>query len=347
MEFKPKLMATALPGMPHKDVGLACDVMLRYFPQAPGIPRVGSLEKLQLDGLPCLKADPAGGGLSFELSGRESELVEFYDKYLSGDLEYFAVKPEYDPAMHRLAELFARGRCPELKILHFSVRGPYTYGLVIKDEQGSPAFYNETMRDLLVKHFAMKARWREKQVAELFPGVQTLVSIGEAGLGVYSSAGGSGSWEAIKNAINEVTAAIGGIRCIHCCGNFDWSMLMRTDTACLNFDTYQYGDTMPLYADELQRFLERGGLVAWGITPTAGGGGDVTNETPASLEARFEAVIDSICERGVDRERLLEASMLSPTCSTNTLSVELSDRVYQLTAEVARSLRQKYFPGDF
>ncbi|MFC1978287.1 hypothetical protein ACFLWS_08550, partial [Chloroflexota bacterium] len=79
--------------------------------------------------------------------GRESELVEFYDRYLSDDLDYFAIRPEANVGLYRLAEIYKEKPWPEFKLIHFISTGPYTFGIGLKDESGVPAFYNDTLRD--------------------------------------------------------------------------------------------------------------------------------------------------------------------------------------------------------
>ncbi len=343
MKLRPKFLATAFSGMPHKDVDQACQIMLRNFPEALPAPYPSSPLPRNIEGLPGLTIDRERKVAFFDFSsGREGELTEFYQKYLSQDLDYFASSPELDPHLYRLSQMLKEKPSQELKFIHFSVRGPYTFGLTLKDKNGAPAFYDDTLRDVIIKHLGMKARWRQRKIRELFPGVQTLFHIGEAGLGVYSSAGGAGSWEVMRDAINEVLDMVEGIRGIHCCANFDWSLLMGTTADFISFDTYRYGDTISLYPEALKKFLERGGMIAWGIVPTACAE-DITSETPTTLVERLERVIQSLVDRGIERELLAESSLITPSCATTTLSPELAERVFEYTREVSRRMKEKYF----
>ncbi|MFC1978282.1 methionine synthase, partial [Chloroflexota bacterium] len=150
----------------------------------------------------------------------------------------------------------------------------------------------------------------------------------------------------VKNAINEVIEGVEGITGIHCCDNFDWSSLMKTNLDVINFDAYRYGNTMSLYTDELKRFLERGGMISWGIVPTTGattGVADVENENPGSLVERLEQVMQLVVDGGIDKEMLLESSWITPSCGCATLSIELNERVYDFTREVSQRMREKYF----
>ncbi len=54
---------------------------------------------------------------------------------------------------------------------------------------------------------------------------------------------------------------------VHCCGNTDWSVLLATQVDILNLDAYNYLEYLALFPMELREFLDRGGVVAWGIVP--------------------------------------------------------------------------------
>lgn len=343
-KFIPRFSSFTLAGMPHRDVDRACQVIMRNFPEVLTIPRLTRSLRLYLEGLPGLKVDSERRIMSLDFAGKEAELAAFYERYLADDIESFAISDEWNVPMRRLAELIRAQPAPERKFILFVAPGPYTFGGVVRDDKGAPAFYNDAMRDVLVKQLIMKIKWRQKQIKQLFPGLGVLVSLGEAGLALYATASGAGSWQTIEDAINEVIGAAEGVVNIHCCANIDWSLLMRTNTDIVNTDAYQFGNMLALYPDALGKFLGRGGSIAWGIVPTSGvtGKPDIENETPDSLVARLEQMINALVEKGVDRRTLLEASWVTPACETATLSVELADKVYDFTRQVSERMKQKY-----
>jgi hypothetical protein len=262
--------------------------------------------------IPCLRVDREKRQLVFEVAGREDELVEFYDRYMAEDYDYFAISPDLDPALYHLAGLYEKEPWPGLKYIHIDFPGLFTWGLLIKDANGSPALYDDNLRDIIIKGLSAKVRWRENKIRELFPGIEVIVTAGDAALSVYASAGGTGTWENVRKDYNEILSLVQGVKGIHCCANFDWSLVMQTETQAINFDAYQFGDTMSLYPEDLKKYLDRGGTIAWGVVPTVGTG-DVTTESPDSLIERFEGALTAVVERGIDKQQLLEASWLTPT----------------------------------
>lgn len=352
MEFRPEFTAFTLAGMPHKDEDRACRVMLCNFPQVPTVPWLTMSTRMYLEGMPCLNIDRERKVISFDLSpARESELVEFYDRYFLQDLDYFATSPKYNAVLYRLAEILGEMQSPGVAFVHFQIPGPYTFGLQIKDESGAPCFYNNDMRDLVVNQLAMKAKWYMREIRRVFSGAPVLIQLGEPALGVYGSATGTGSWEEIQGALDKVMEAVrsdGGMSSVHCCANFDWSLLMKTSADVIHFDAYHYGETMSLYTEALRRFLGRGGTIAWGIVPTTGGTtgkADVEDEDPRKLIKRLEGYMELVVERGVDKEVLARSSWISSSCETATLSTELAERVFELTSQVSRQMKEQHlFP---
>jgi hypothetical protein len=126
-----------------------------------------------------------------------------------------------------------------------------------------------------------------------------------------------------------------GLKGIHCCGNTDWSVLLSTNLNILSFDAYSYLETLSLYPKELKAFLERGGILAWGIVPTSE---DVLKEEAESLVRRFKEGVETLSKNGID-QTLLQRAIITPSCGTASLSIPLSERVCHLTAEVSKRLR--------
>ena len=78
-----------------------------------------------------------------------------------------------------------------------------------------------------------------------------------------------GSREEVIETINGGFSDVSSVAWVHCCANIDWSLLTDADIDVINFDAYMYWDKIALYAKEFNRFLEKGGTIAWGIVPVA------------------------------------------------------------------------------
>ena len=67
------------------------------------------------------------------------------------------------------------------------------------------------------------------------------------------------------------------------------------------------------------------------------------SESEEGLLKRLEEGLELLAGRGIDRQKLLERSFVTPCCTTATLTPEQAERVFQYTKNISHRLRQKYF----
>ena len=118
-------------------------------------------------------------------------------------------------------------------------------------------------------------------------------------------------------------------------GNTDWSLLWKTRLDILSFDAYSYLENLSLYPKVLRTFLEREGILIWGIVPTNEA---VLKEDAKSLVKRFKEGVEILSQAKID-PILFQKAIITPSCGTASLSIPLAERVCQLTAEVSKGLR--------
>ncbi|MBU1205625.1 MAG: hypothetical protein KKH04_01655 [Proteobacteria bacterium] len=171
-----------------------------------------------------------------------------------------------------------------------------------------------------------------------------MVTLGEPTLGMMSSPFGSISEEDVIQVLNDFFQNVQGIPCVHCCSNMDWPQLMKSHTQVINFDAYQYADKMALYPKELAAFFEKGGMLAWGIVPVSPE--ILPSESKEQLVERLEEGIRRLTERGIDQQKLLDRSFVTPCCTTATLSKEQAEQVFHFTQNISGEMRRRYFPEE-
>jgi methionine synthase II (cobalamin-independent) len=144
----------------------------------------------------------------------------------------------------------------------------------------------------------------------------------------------------------EVLGAIhheGAIAGVHCCGNTDWSVLLSTSIDFLNLDAYNCLEQLALYPAELRAFLDRGGVVAWGIVPN---NEEIYHATPRSLAERLWRGLEHIEAtaegRGVSLRAadFAERSLIMPSCGLGPSTEEIAVRVLDSLAETAEEVRR-------
>jgi len=339
----PRVLCTAIGSVPHSDADQAVDLILSTLSvaaHAPSLSRADLREQMWIqftENLPRFRTDLENLKYHFDTSGDPtSEIEAFYSQFLAveegGDAAYFAVGPEYGRGIHTLLGRLEREkvRRPFLKV---QVTGPLSFGLTVTDEQGKPIFYHPMFRDVAVKGMGLKA----VRLLEVFSPFadKVIVFFDEPSLSAYGSSAMLGlSKSDVVEVLDEVMNMVlerGGIPGVHCCGNTDWGLLMETGTRIINFDGVDYMESLAIYARELSRFLERGGVLAWGVVRNTE---RVMEDSALDVAARLRSGLDLLEKNGVNRAALAQRLILTPACGCAGLKVNETEKVYALLAEL-------------
>ena len=140
---------------------------------------------------------------------------------------------------------------------------------------------------------------------------------------------------------HEAVHAEGGLAGVHVCANTDWSVLLESPADMISFDAYSFFDKFILYADLIKKFIEAGKILAWGIVPT-GNPEDIKKETADSLLTQWKDKFRMIEDLGVGRTKILDQSLITPSCGTGSLNLDLAKKVLRLTADVSHRLKKMY-----
>ena len=252
----------------------------------------------------------------------------------------FAVSPARARGLYALKKALPGKQVTAVK---GQITGPFTLLTGLRDQDDRAAWYDPTLREIVVKGLSLKAAWQVDFLRH--QGLPVLVFIDEPALaGLGSSAFITVSAEETAQAIDEVAGAIqgaGGLAGVHVCANTDWNMLLTTSIDILSFDAYGFFDKLAACREPLFAFLERGGILAWGIVPTSSAE-EIERETAPSLLLRWEAQADAIAGPSRNRAALLRQTLITPSCGTGSLTPAQAGKVLALTRDLSRSLRDKY-----
>ncbi len=318
------------------------------WPQLPGLAQEGMLVQF-LEGFPGLTSD--GGKTYFNTisDGFADEILAFFEEYLalcedpSGLAQSrFQVSRDKAAGLYRLAEQMKERQSVAVK---GQITGPFTLLTGVTDQEQRASYYDPTLREIIHKGLAMKAAWQVQFLKKINDNV--ILFMDEPALaGLGSSAFISISKESLAQDQTEVITAIkeaGGLAGVHVCANTDWPLLLSLDYDIINFDAYGYFDRFVSYKKEIHAFLKRGGIIAWGIVPTAKEE-DVLKETGESLTALWKEQAGQLCSDGWDYSSILAQSLITPSCGTGSLTPEAARKVLEMTRDISTALRQQYLP---
>ena len=302
------------------------------------------------EGMPGLVEDGDRIYFNTEAPDFTEQLTEFFTRYLAvtehGDptaLDHFAISARYAAGFSAFIERLQEQIVTPVA-LKGQVAGPFTLGINIVDQNGRCAYYDNQLREMIVKVVAMKAMWQITKFSRF--GKQAIIFIDEPSLINFGTPMFlTVSRDDIINDLKEVADAIhtqGGLAGVHCEANTDWSLLMEADLDILVFDAYDHMQAITLYPTQLRSFLERGGSLGWGIVPTLDREAAAT-ETFNSLMARFDDGVDQLVHKGFDRELLLRRALITPSCGAGgVLTESLAERVLYLLRLIYIHLRSRH-----
>lgn len=355
MILKPKFMATGIGSMPFEDVEHAVDISLSRMKSAPfwpQLPKLGLNEQMEIqysEGMPCINIDREKGRMYFDTSGDYSELfADFYESYMmamdpddgTGDCSSMAISPEFSKGIYAL-EKRLQGRSEKLPFVKVQTTGPCSLALTIVDENKRAIYYNEEFRDVVIKALAMKCRW---QIQKFQPFAEQVICFVDEPIlsGFGSSTYISVKRDDVVSHLSEVIEGIhadNGIAGIHCCGNTEWSILIDAGVDLVNFDAFEFGETIAIYTDHVKTHLERGGALAWGVVPTSTA---IREQTVDTLTDHFEKIMDTLASRGIDKQLITEQAVITPSCGTGSMDPADAEKVFELTATLSVAMKEKY-----
>jgi len=334
-------LPTIIGSMPHTDPRKACALVTRYLkdiPAWPQLPRRSFLENMYVQYSEGFPGVVIGNDRIYVDTSKDYQkpLEELYAAYLENDDSRFPVGPDYAAGLYafleqeNLSPLAVKGH----------VTGPLSWGLTVADDNKRAVLYHEVLGDAVPRLLKLKAAWQEKELKKISK--NTIIFVDEPYMASYGSsvaAGPFSSPEKVAEMIDEVFQGIGGLKGLHCCGNTDWSVLLKTSLDILNFDTYNYAESLTLYPDEIKKFLARGGCIAWGIVPNDAPSAE--KETIAALRDRLEEAIAPFTRHGLPFRDILAHSLLTPSCTLIPLGEEGAEKALELLVGLSAEMRKK------
>ena len=210
--------------------------------------------------------------------------------------------------------------------------------LGIADQSEKPVFFHPIFRDVAVKGMGLKALWLIERFRPFADNI--ILFFDEPTLSAYGSSALLGvSREDVVTSLDDVITMAseqGAICGVHCCGNTDWGLLMETSTRIVNFDAVDYMESLSLYPAQLRKFLDRGGVLAWGAVPNTA---NIEQETAETVLSRIRKGVDLLVAKvGIDRDALTSRMIVTPVCGCSSLSLEHARKVYDVLAQLDRHL---------
>ena len=351
------LKPLAIGSLPHKDAGVALDYVFGLFMETPFWPQLAGVNKLEdmvtqyTQGVCGLKYDKENAKFFFD-----PEAEDFYERLEEFYLDYETIVNEKDftplnkyaitePYSHALKPYLDRIKKLKPEYAKGHVTGSFTWGTSICDTEGRCAFFDPTLKDISTKAMALKALWQVVEMKKASPESTPIIFLDEPAVCQYgTSAFVTVQKQEITESFREiidVIRSVGGLAGIHCCGKADWEMMIDAGFDILNLDAYLYAQNLSLCPKKVEKHLQNGGIIAWGVIPTL----DKEALEKINLEkavAVFEKAVSYLTEKGIDKNLIIKQSAITPSCGTGSLNEALACKAMELTVQLSQELTRKY-----
>lgn len=340
-------MATGIGSVPSVDIDRICKDILDHFPEIPFWPQFVKrtyLEDMTIqfsEGLPFLEINTERRAPILSSGNTESELAVFYDRFFAEKIDHFAMSTDYAPGLHTLVSSIQESPDRYGAYVKGQTVGPITFAAAIRDHEGKALLYNPDFVDAMSKGLAIKALWQVRELSK--SGKQPIVFLDEPSLSGFGSAFTPIQRHEVINLLREIMDYLrersNPLLGIHCCGNTDWSMIIEAGPDIVSFDAFTYMNHFLLYRNEISRFLQGGGTIAWGIVPT----GEYTPMVSAEgLFSKLKEGLDRLDRWGLDREVVKRHSILTPACGMGNMEQAAADRVLDLLSGLSKMCNEVF-----
>lgn len=338
MPIPGNLLTTAMAVMPQTDVQQALDLALSldvpFWPQLPNFSYYEDMYVQAAEHFPGIVLDVENKTLRFAMDNFIGEFEETMSRF--DDPAYFDISEQYSVVYH---DFLARDLADRAAI-RGQLEGPVSFGFNILDQDERPILFDDTIRPFLMEFMAKRINIQLARLKER--NANAFMFIDEPGLQfIFSAMSGYGEQKA-KTDLDDFFATVDGPRGIHLCGNPDWDFLLNLDLDILSMDIYTNAEIFAACTGSIKKFLDRGGVLVWGIVPT--GYEIFARESLGFLMMKLEGIWQYLAQKGVDLEQILAQSMLSPAtcCLVNPDKGKTVENAFSLVNHLSKMLREKY-----
>ncbi len=338
MPIPGNLLTTAMGVMPHLDADRALEEALMldipYWPQLPNLSYYEDMYVQASEHFPGIVLDMDNRKLSFSMDKFMVEFEEAYSKM--EDPYHFDISVEFSSVYHK----FLKMDLSEYPAIRGQLEGPISLGFSILDQNDRPILFDDNVRPLIYEILARRVNIQLGRLQE--KNKNAFMFIDEPGLQYLFSAMSGYNDISAKKDMEYFFSMIDRPRGVHLCGNPDWDFLLELDMEILSLDAYTNKEIISSYSDSLKKFLQRDGIICWGIVPT--NAEPYNSENIDSMMLELEEIWETLTHTGIDMDFLLSRSMLSPAtcCLINPDGEKTVEKAFRSLKDISQRLREKY-----
>lgn len=309
--------------LPHRDAAAAAAFAISEFDVAtiPSLPRRSAAEGMIAQALVGVSGVGVAHDGSIDLTGGADPAAPVVTR-LADDAFV---------GMREFLELARRVRLDGAPV-KWQLTGPVTLGVALQRSGLETGVAFELATRVVRSRIADLAT----AIAQVLPNSAQLVLLDEPSLVELMSAEFPIPPDEAIDAMSTCMAAApaAAVTGIHCCGPCDVATLIAAGPRIISVPV---SPALLDWAGYLDRFLDEGGVVAWGAVATDG-------PVPVTAERPWRELSDLWCglvQRGGDPVALRRQSLVSPVCGLTAHAVSVARRIARLAAEVGKRVNDQ------
>ena len=238
---------------------MALSLDIPFWPQLPHFNYYEDMYVQASEHFPGIILDMEKRTLRFSMDKFVNEFEETMAHF--EEPEYFDISKTYSVVYHKFIEQDLSGR----SAIRGQLEGPISFGFNVKDQDDRPILFDDTVRPFMLEFMAKRVNSQLNVLKKI--NHNAFMYVDEPGLQFLFNAMAGYSDQAARKDMDFFFSMIERPRGVHLCGNPDWDFLLGLDLDILSLDVYTNGEVFTSYSSSIKRFLEKGGVLSWGVVP--------------------------------------------------------------------------------
>ena len=335
--FQADCLTTAMGILPHTDIeralATALSLDIPFWPQLPKVSYYEDMYVQALEHFPGVRIDPMAKKVLFDMGLFYEELPPYLEE--AEDPRTFRLTKAFSIVYHR----FLEKDLSNYRAIRGQMISPISLGLKVVDQDQKAIIYHDEVREVLFDFVRKKVNLQYQELRT--KNAHAFVWLDDPGLGlIFNALSGYNEVQA-RGDLDQLLSGLEGPRGIHLCARPDWDFLLRSGIDILSFDSFTCGGMIVCYPS-LKDFLDRGGIVSWGIVPTYSE--LLEAENVDSLMGRLESLWEDLVRKGIGKEKIIRQSLLAPaTCNLLNADREKTvEKAFEVLRELSAKIRERY-----
>lgn len=257
-------------------------------------------------------------------------------------LDRWALLPPYSSTF---SDFTKKVKSSNIKLVKGHTTGAFTVLTSLFQKNGHFAYENEILKEIVPKVLILRALWQLKELKNATGNGTCVIFIDEPSISKIESSkipnldknDATVMIEKILEPLKKFGAKVG----VHCCSNALWDLVFKANPDIISLDAFCCFENFFSYSKYIKKFLENGGIIAFGMVPTQ------EPEVLSTLSVdelfyKFNDIVQKLMSLGFLKCDIIEKSMITTSCGCGLLNKDMAKRAMGLTVQLSDKLKQNF-----